>query len=50
MGYKWNYNKCIKVIDKWMKDNNYYERFYSITDKETMIKIVNALYDLYIDN
>ena len=46
--YKWNYNDCIKVIDKWLKDNNNYEKFYSITNKEHMIKFINGLYDEHV--
>lgn len=48
VSYKWNYNECIVVIDKWLKDNGFYERFYSITNKEDMIEFVNLLYIAYV--
>ena len=41
-------NNSKQKIDKWLKDNNNYEKFYSITNKEHMIKFINGLYDEHV--
>ncbi len=48
--FRWNREKCLKALEKWLKENNLLEEFYSI-DKEKKLQIfINDLYDKYILN
>lgn len=42
--FYWHYTKCLKHIDKWLKNNNLYERFYSFKDEAQLEKFINNLY------
>lgn len=46
--YKWSYNQCIVVIDRFLKDKELYEDFYGATSKSKLYKLINSMYDLYV--
>ena len=48
--YKWNYSKCSRFVNQWLLDHDYHDMFYSITEKEALIKFIDALYDKYINH
>ena len=48
--YKWNYSKCSRFVNQWLLDHDYHDMFYSITEKEELIKFIDALYDKYINH
>ncbi len=44
---RWNYEKCLDYIDGWLKENDYFESFYSISSPRDMEKFINQLYERY---
>lgn len=48
VSYRWNYNKCVEFIDKWLNNNDYFEKFYSITDKDSLEYYIDSLYKKHV--
>lgn len=42
---KWNYEKCLEFVDRWLKENDYFETFYSIGSTQDMEKFITNLYE-----
>jgi len=53
LGYpivKWNYEKCVKRLDKWLEEKELTETFYSIEKEKDLMKYINSLYKDYVSN
>lgn len=48
--YKWNYELCSSLINKWLLNHDYIGQFYSLTEKEEIKKFIDQLYDKYINH
>lgn len=44
---KWNYDECLNVIDKWLKENGYFESFYSCKTQSELEKFINSIYEKF---
>ena len=44
IAYKWNYNNCSRFINQWLLDNDYHDEFYSIIDKNELMKFIDGLW------
>jgi hypothetical protein len=42
---QWHYENCMDKIDNWLKDNEYFEQFYSIQDEKELKEFVDELYE-----
>ena len=50
VGFVWQYENCVKKLDKWLKENDLYEDFYSITHQKDMAEFVRNLHIKHIEN
>lgn len=41
--YSWHRQNCMDAIDDWLKDNDYYEEFYSISNQNEMKEYIKTL-------
>ena len=48
INYKWNFKKCAKEIDDYMKDHNYFNLFYQLKDSELRKKLIGIMYEEYV--
>ena len=50
VGFAWHYENCVKKLDKWLKENDLYEDFYSITHQRDMVAFVKDLHIKHVEN
>lgn len=46
--YKYNPDKCIKKIDRWLTDHGHIEQFYSATNEKERAEFINWLFRQYV--
>jgi len=46
--YKWSYEKCMPIIDAWLKEVGRYYEFYSLDEPKLRARLVKKLHDRYV--
>jgi hypothetical protein len=46
----WHYTNCMEFIDLWLKENNLFEKFYSISTEKEMEKFIDKQFDFNCKN
>lgn len=41
---QWHYERCMERIDKWLKENGFYEKFYSVQSEKEMKVLIEEIY------
>lgn len=47
--FKWNYEKCVKKIDKWLNEHGLLEQLYSLSTPAEAEKFISNLHKTYIE-
>jgi len=47
--FRWNHEKCLDTLEKWLKEHNRLEEFYSIDNEKELKKYIDNLYITYVD-
>jgi len=47
--YKWNPEKTMNKIDRWLEKNGYIDQFYACEDQTELYKLINELYSIYVE-
>jgi len=48
MNYRYNPDKCIKKIDRWLMDHEHIDEFYSATTEKERAEYIKLLYQMYV--
>lgn len=46
--FRWNQEKCVEYIDKWLSKNDLLEEFYSIEKEKDMKKFIDELHKIHV--
>jgi len=46
--FRWNHEKCLKALEKWLRENDLFEEFYSIETEKDLKIYINEMFNEFV--